>query len=178
MTFRPTLGAMALAFALHAHTAIAAAASSSSASERIPLNLDEPSGSHAAVPGGGGSGLLRTLIGLAVVVAVIWGVAWVLRQVKSGKEGRASGNGLASLATLPLGPNRAVHVVRVGSDVLLLGSADHQISQLARYSEDEAQRAGLLDLGGGERPSGGGGAAISGLGGGVVDLLRSWTVRK
>lgn len=176
MTFRPTLGALALAFALHAHDAVAAV---SSPSEKTPLNLGEPSGNQASSIGGSsGSGLIRTLIGLAVVVAVIWGVAWILRQVKQSKEGRASGAGLASLATLPLGPNRAVHVVRVGHEIMLIGSAEHHVTQLARYSEEEAERAGLLDMG-----SGGGAAVTAGKAGtktigDALDALRSWTVRK
>lgn len=166
---------MALAVALHAQSAVAAV---DSPSEKTPLNLGEPSGSQASSIGGSsGSGLVRTLIGLAVVVAVIWGVAWILRQVKHSKEGRASGSGLASLATLPLGPNRAVHVVRVGHEIMLIGSADHHVTQLARYTEEEAERAGLLDAG-----TGGPGAAVAKAGtrtiGDAMDALRSRTVRK
>lgn len=174
MTHRSLMGATALAVGLltDVHLALAAPRGGS---EDLPLNLPEPT-TEATVPGSGGNGLLRTIIGLAVVVAVIYGLAWVLRKVKEGREAGVSGTGLSSVATLPLGPNRAVHVVRVGRDVLLLGSAEHQISQLARYSEEEAEQAGLLAPIGPVAPAAAS-AAPAGRGP-LMDRLRSWTVRR
>ena len=193
-------GAMALAIGLLSHASVALA---ESASDKTPLNLGEASGGKStALTGSSGGGLMRTIIGLVVVVLVIWGVAKVLRYVKASKEEKASGTGLSSLATLPLGNNRAVHVVRVGSDILLLGSAEQQVSQLARYTEEEARERGLLDMGGNGRskaallrnvvarngataerettPDGSTVHAASPMnaGGGLVDQLRAWTVRK
>lgn len=176
MTHRLITGATALAVGLltHVHLAVAAPRGDS---EDLPLHLPEPANQASGVPGGGGNGLVRTLIGLAVVVAVIYGLAWVLRQVKSSREGRGTGAGLTALASLPLGPNRAMHVVRAGREVLLLGAAEQQISQLGRYTEEEAEAAGLLDL---DRPAAAGAAAKPGAaaGGAVVDRLRAWTVRR
>lgn len=140
-----------------AHIAYAAAASLSalalaspalaatSAEERTPLNLEsveEPA--RQAATGGGGGGIARMIVGLAVVIAVIYGLAWVLRQVKAAKEGSATGAGLAQVSSLPLGPNRSVHLVRAGNDLVLLGAAEKAITPIRTYSEDEARRAGLL----------------------------------
>src|SRR3954471_19040306 len=71
------------------------------AGEKTPLNLkDAPeTGGHV----GGGGSLVRTIVGLAVVIGVIYGLYWILKQVKSSREEKASGQGLSSLATLPLG---------------------------------------------------------------------------
>ena len=92
----------------------------------------------------GGGSLVRTIVGLAIVIGVIYGVAWVLRQVKASREPRATGAGLAALASIPLGPNRSVHLVRAGRDLVLLGVAEHGVVPIRTYSEDEALAAGLI----------------------------------
>jgi flagellar protein FliO/FliZ len=113
-------------------------------SEKTPLDLSKVDTTHAGTSGGGG-GLVRTFVGLAVVIGVIYGLYWILKQVKSGREERASGHGLTTIATLPLGPNRALHMVRAGREVVLLGVAEQRITPVRSYSEDEARSLGLLD---------------------------------
>jgi flagellar protein FliO/FliZ len=110
--------------------------------EATPLNLPAQGGQAAA--SGGGTGLVRTIVGLAVVLAVIYGLYWVLRQVKASREGAVTGSGLESLATVPLGPGRSVHLVRVGRDLVLLGVSEGALAHLRTYDEDEARDAGLL----------------------------------
>ena len=111
--------------------------------ESTPVDLTGASdqGSHI----GGGGSIVRTIVGLAVVIGVIYGVAWVLRQVKAGKQPRATGSGLATLASVPLGPNRSVHLVRAGRDLVLLGVAEHGVVPIRTYTEEEAFTAGLID---------------------------------
>jgi flagellar protein FliO/FliZ len=109
------------------------------------LNLTSPA--TGTPSGSGGASLVRTIVGLAVVIGVIWGITWVLRQVKSGREAKAAGTGLASMATLPLGSGRSVQLVRAGSDYMLVGVAEHGIVPIHRYSEQEARQAGLLGTG-------------------------------
>jgi flagellar protein FliO/FliZ len=169
--------------------------SSKAGGENTPLHLSSSTGgAHAST---GGASLTRTIVGLLIVVAVIWGLSWVLRQVKSGREGRAAGSGLASMATLPLGSGRSLHLVRAGSDYLLVGSAEHGVVPIYRYTEQQARDAGLLDVGelvadgdpsglpgtiGVPRPSGAPGAVrpSGGLGGqsALIERLREWTVRR
>jgi flagellar protein FliO/FliZ len=111
--------------------------------ESTPVDLTGASdqGSHI----GGGGSIVRTIVGLAIVIGVIYGVAWVLRQVKASKQPRATGSGLATLASVPLGPNRAVHLVRAGRDLVLLGVAEHGVVPIRTYTEEEAYTAGLID---------------------------------
>jgi flagellar protein FliO/FliZ len=116
--------------------------------EKQALNLPADSAAHTASVGGSGSGsLARTFIGLAVVVAVIYGLTWVLRQMKksSSDDLRAMGFGLSTEASMPLGPGRSVHLIRAGRELVLVGSAEHGIVPIRTYTEDEARALGLLD---------------------------------
>ena len=99
---------------------------------------------------GGGGGIVRTIVGLAVVIGVIVGLHWILKQVKSSRESRSTGGGLQPLATLALGPGRSLHLVRAGLEVVLVGCAEHAVTPLRVYSEDEARELGLLDLADGD----------------------------
>jgi flagellar protein FliO/FliZ len=114
--------------------------------ENTPLNLPSDAAAKTADVGGGTSGgLARTFVGLAVVVAVIYGLTWVLRQMKKSSSGeRSSGFGLSTEASMPLGPNRSVHLIRAGRELVLVGSAEHGIVPLRTYTEDEARDLGLL----------------------------------
>jgi flagellar protein FliO/FliZ len=122
-----------------------AAAIPTAKDDKTPLHL--PSSDPAresAVSSSGGSGIGRMIVGLAVVIGVIYGLSWVLKQVKASKEGSAAGAGLATISSLPLGPGRSVHLVRAGTDLVLLGAAEKGITPIRSYTEDEARAAGLL----------------------------------
>ena len=133
-----TGGAVVLGILLHAPAALAADG------ESTPLNLTQPKvNPHQAAPAAGG-GLVRTIVGLAIVIGVIYGLYWVLKQVKSSREERASGSGLGTLATLPLGPNRSLHLVRAGGEVVLLGVGEGGVTPIRTYGEHEARALGLI----------------------------------
>jgi flagellar protein FliO/FliZ len=132
--------------------------------------------SHAASSGGS---IARTIVGLGIVILVIFGLRWVLKQFKAGREKKAAGGGLSSMATLPLGQNRSLHVVRAGREVLVVGSGEHGVTPVRSYSEEEARALGLLEDEVEEvppltleskGPTSGGTAR-------VLDTVRSWTVR-
>ena len=110
--------------------------------EDTPLRL-EPAGAEAA-ESSTGSGLLRTIVGLAIVIGVIYGITWVLKSVKKAREAQASGTALDSLATLPLGPNRSLHLVRAGDVVVLLGVGESGVTPIRTYHEEEARALGLV----------------------------------
>jgi flagellar protein FliO/FliZ len=189
----PALGTALTGFALlvDACPAQAFTPTSKSGGEATPLNLaPASSGSHTS---SGGASIVRTIVGLLIVIAVIWGLTWILKQVKSGRETRSAGSGLASMATLALGSGRTLHLVRAGRDYLLVGSAEHGVAPIHRYTEQQARDAGLLDLpepGGEQGPGGtplaralqipgqarplGELAGISSL----LDRVREWTVRR
>jgi flagellar protein FliO/FliZ len=113
--------------------------------ESTPVDLTGASGGGAAqVPGGGGS-LVRTIVGLAIVIGVIYGVAWVLRTFKARRQPQATGSGLAALASVPLANGRSVHLVQAGTDLVLLGVAEQGVVPIRTYTQEEAHAAGLID---------------------------------
>jgi len=136
-----TVAAVALLLGVLPGRALAARAGG----ESTPVDLTGASDQGSHIVGSGGGSLVRTIVGLAIVIGVIYGVAWVLRQVKASRQPRATGAGLAALASVPLGPNRSVHLVRAGRDLVLLGVAEHGVIPIRTYSEDEARDAGLID---------------------------------
>jgi flagellar protein FliO/FliZ len=166
---------------LTAPAALAASTTTPGASgEDTPLNLDRPA---QTVESGGGGGIVRTVVGLAVVLGVIFGLHWILKQVKVSRETRSTGGGLDTLSTLQLGPGRSLHLVRSGSEIVLVGSAEQGVTPIRVYSEDEARVLGLLDevdrYGGGGRPDPL--HAAPGSPASVRDVLKTvqrWTVRR
>ncbi len=141
--------------------------------EKTPVNLGGAPAQHAASTGGSGS-IVHTLVGLAVVIGVIYGLYWVLKQVKASRQEKASGNGLTPLATLPLGNGRSLQMVRAGSEILLVGVAEKSVTAIKAYGEDEAVRVGLIDPD--QEYSAMGSEPVRA--GGVVDQLRKLTVRR
>ena len=123
-------------------SAFTAAHTKKGTGEQTPLNLGSPStGSHTS---SGGASIVRTIVGLAIVLGVIWGLSWILRQVKARRDPRVAATGLTSVSALSLSSGRSVHLVRAGNDYLLLGSAEHGLMPIHRYTEQQALEAGLL----------------------------------
>ncbi len=122
--------------------ALAAPGSDATNGEQTPLNL--PSEPQKLDVGGGGGSLVRTFVGLAIVIAVIYGIAWVLKQMKASREERSRGQGLSSAAVLALAPGRSLHLVRAGRELVLVGVADHGVTPIRTYTEAEAEELGLL----------------------------------
>lgn len=152
--------------------------------ESTPLDLpsEAPRQLDAAGSSSGGS-LVRTFVGLAVVVGVIYGLYWILRQVKASREERSSGSGLSSQAVVPLGPNRSLHLVRAGRELVLLGVAEHGVTPIRRYTEQEAEQLGLVGHGDAASESRANDASAARPAGGAMTIgealekLRRWTVR-
>jgi flagellar protein FliO/FliZ len=143
--------------------------------EDTKLNLGSAAEPAETAQGAGGGSIVRTIVGLAVVLAVIYGLYWVLKRVKSSKDSAASGSGLETLATMPLGTNRALHLVRAGREIVLIGTAENSVSPIRRYSEEEARALGLIDA-----PTMTAGATLESLAPvqrrGFMEILRSKTV--
>ena len=172
--YTPSLIAVATALTSLLLTPLSALAAS--AGEKTPLDLKDATGDSPAHVAGGGS-IVRTIVGLAVVIGVIYGLYWILKQVKSSREEKATGNGLMALATLPLGAQRSLQLVRAGRELHLVGVSEHGVTPVRTYSEEEAEAAGLLDL---EADAGTGdpGGNAGGPWSGVLNELRKRTVRR
>ena len=135
-----TVAAAFLACLLTAPVALAA-----DTGEHTKLDLGGDSSSTTSSHVSSGGSILRTIAGLLIVLAVIYGITWVLKQVKASKATAASGNSLEQIASLPLGANRALHLVRAGDEIVLIGAAEHGVTPIRRFSEAEAIEMGLID---------------------------------
>jgi flagellar protein FliO/FliZ len=175
MQWSPLLIARALVACLTTLALAAPTALAASGEDKTPLDLGGEASADQAASGGGG-GIARMIVGLAIVLGVIYGLSWVVKQVKASKEGQSTGSGLESLSTLPLGPNRAVHLVRVGSELVLLGSAERGVTPIRTYGEDEAIAAGLI--GAPDVPQLPAPQLALPAGGSIVETLRARTVRR
>jgi flagellar protein FliO/FliZ len=163
-----------------ASTATTATTAKDPYGESTPLNLPADTGSaRAEIGGGSGNSLARTFIGLGIVVAIIYGLTWVLRQSKanSSKDLRATGFGLSTEATVPLGPGRSVHLIRAGRELVLVGSAEQGVVPIRTYSEAEALELGLLSPDGDDGPGAGSGGAMKTTIGQALERLRQRTAR-
>jgi flagellar protein FliO/FliZ len=137
----PAHHAAASAKGKHARAAAAGRTAPAFHVDHTPLGSDVTSaggssGSSVST-GSAGADVIRTIVGLAVVLAVIYGVYWLLRSAARAKAGR-SDERIGVVATTPLAPNRSLHLVRAGDELILLGATDHSITPLRVYSGDEA----------------------------------------
>jgi flagellar protein FliO/FliZ len=112
--------------------------------EKTPLNLGADTKEQATSAAPGGGSLVRTIVGLAVVIGVIYGLYWILKQVKAAREDKALGTGLKTVATLPLGPKGAMHLIRAGDEVVLVGVGEAGVTPIRTYGEHEARALGLI----------------------------------
>ena len=142
-----THAATALGAATHTTSTTKAAPVQSASSlaqasgENTPLNLTHSAATHAASSSGGAS-IVRTIVGLFIVIAVIYGIAWIVKQAKKSKV-RPTGHGLSQVASLPLGSGRSVAVVRAGREILVVGVAENGVTPIRSYSEAEAIALGI-----------------------------------
>ena len=160
------------------------------------LPIPEGSSSPGNLSGGAGDTLLHLGLGLVVVVGLIALVWYVLKRVQRSRYPAIDGAGKAGglidvVSTTPLGPNRSLHIVRVGEEIVLVGSTDHSITALTRLGTDDL--VGLIDVppttstfgrNAPPSPTGGPGvddrvrAVTTSSDSALVDKLRSLTTRK
>jgi flagellar protein FliO/FliZ len=115
--------------------------------------------------------IAKMVVGLAIVLAVIFGVYWLLRSAGRSKRKMGAADGrIEVLSTAPLAPGKSLHLVRVGDDVVLVGAAEQSVTPLRSWSGEDARR---LDLALGMP----GTPATPGAGGRMIDELRRRTVR-
>ncbi len=89
-------------------------------------------GKAAPKPGGSGA-MMRLFFGLIIVLGTIFGIHWFLKKYGQGKmSGGVIGRGdaIEVMATTPLAPNRSLHLVRVGQEMVLIGATEQSISRI------------------------------------------------
>ena len=90
--------------------------------------------------GGFGAQLARTSIALLLVCVAAW---WLVRAAaRRGMLGAATrGAHMTVIERVSLDPRRALHLVRVGKRVLVLGASDEGLRTLAEIPADELDLA-------------------------------------
>lgn len=153
------------------------------AADTTPLSAAVRGATTTTAKSGGsstGGAFVRLVVGLFIVLAVIYGVYWLLKTYGKSKKnggGPDAGAGIDVVATTAIGPNKSVHLLRVGDELLLVGSAEHGLTPLRTYSADESrlleqqlEAAGSLRVLGDSRS---GGTPLTRL----MDELRKRTLR-
>jgi len=83
----------------------------------------------AAPEAGVTGGLLQAVLGLAVVLALIWGAAWVMRRLQPSMSGTAGA--LRLIASQGVGQRERIVVVEINDQWLVVGVAPGQVNALA-----------------------------------------------
>jgi len=105
--------------------------------------------------GGGGLGIaaaplastfsvFRVLLTLGAVALAIYALVFLLKKISKGPR-PASDPFLKVLATAQTGANRSVHVVSLGSQAWLVGSADHGLNLIGEINDKQIIDALLLE---------------------------------
>jgi flagellar protein FliO/FliZ len=82
----------------------------------------------SSLPSGSASGIGQVTFALLLVLAAVFGVAWMLKRLRAVTG--AGANGIEVLAQTSLGSKERAVIVRVGEDRLLLGVASGQVTLL------------------------------------------------
>ncbi|HEY3612586.1 MAG TPA: flagellar biosynthetic protein FliO [Gaiellales bacterium] len=135
----------------------------------------------AIASGATGGAAVHMLLGLGLVLALIYVLYRVLKRTAGKREPTIRGDDWMSIiASTPLAPSRSLHLVRVGEEIVLVGSAEHGVTPLRVYSADEARELRVeprepLALAG--APAGADGGARPGFLAALVESLRRMTAR-
>jgi flagellar protein FliO/FliZ len=110
-----------------------------------------PDTAAPAAPSDVGS-LGEVTLALALVLAAIFGAAWLLRRVRG--FGKPQGTALDILADLPVGTKERAVLIRVGAKQILLGVAPGRVNTLHVLDEPVREVATASDpVASAERPS-------------------------
>jgi len=102
---------------------------------------DGGSGGGIASASGGAGAIARMVVGLAIVLLVVYGIYWLLKKrYRSGSRGIVADGRLEIVATTALAGNRAVHLLRAGDELILVGSSEQSVTGLRVWGPEEARR--------------------------------------
>lgn len=140
------LAAALMALVVSALPALAQTTTTPADPESLPI--PEGSAAPASLSGGAGGTLLRLGLGLVVVIGLIALVWYVMKRIQRSKYPALEESGAALIdvvATTSIGPTRALHLVRVGEEIVLVGATDQSVNVITRIGAEDAP--GLLDPG-------------------------------
>jgi flagellar protein FliO/FliZ len=102
----------------------------------------------AAIPAASGVSvfsIFRVLLTLAVVAAAIYGLVYFLKFRRTSRAGVEQDPFLKILASAPLVANRSVHVISVGPQAWLVGSAETGVNLISEILDKDTINAMLLE---------------------------------
>ena len=124
--------------------------------EKLPI--PEGSDNPVAMSGGAGGTLIRLVLGLGLVVGLIGAVWYVMKRVQRSRypamDDRNTAGLIDVMATTSLGPNRFLHLVKVGRRSSSSAPPTTR-SRRSRGSARRTRRASPAPAGRSRRPSGG-----------------------
>ncbi|RAU40736.1 flagellar biosynthetic protein FliO [Pseudomonas sp. RIT412] len=112
---------------------MAADAGSSTAATAAPNTSPTVVPPVSALSSGIGGQLLQLVLGLGLVVALIFGLAWLLRRVQA--AGPAGNQVIELVGSRALGPRDRLVLVQVGNEQVLLGVSPGSITALHVMNE-------------------------------------------
>jgi flagellar protein FliO/FliZ len=106
----------------------------------LPAGVTDSSGGGSATTGISSSSgaIARTIVGLAIVLAVVYGLYWLLKSAAKSRAGQSDGR-IEVVATTTLAPNRALHLIRSGDELILVGATEQSVTPIRVYSAEEAR---------------------------------------
>jgi flagellar biosynthetic protein FliO len=83
-----------------------------------------------------GGSMFRMLFGLVVVLGAIYGIHWLLKKWGASRlQGVTGRTGVIDVvATTALAQGRALHLVRVGEELVLVGATDQSITRIGEFN--------------------------------------------
>jgi flagellar protein FliO/FliZ len=90
-------------------------------------------------------GIFRILLTLAVVAAAIYGLVFFLKFRRASRDKGELDPFLKILASVPLGASRGVHVISVGPQAWLVGSAETGVNLISEIADKDIINAMLLE---------------------------------
>jgi flagellar protein FliO/FliZ len=106
-------------------------------------NQDESSTKDKQQEEGSGGTAFRIILSLIFVVGVIFAVQWALKKWGNSRSSGASGpQGVIDVvATTNLAHGKAIHLIRVGEELVLVGATDQAITHLSDVDANILQSA-------------------------------------
>lgn len=103
------------------------------------LGADLGHAAEAVQPGIAGGDIATVVLGLAFVLLLIFGSAWLIKRL--GAVPSAASGAIKIVAVLPVGSRERITLVEVGGKQLLLGVTPTQITTLHTFDEPVADAA-------------------------------------
>jgi flagellar protein FliO/FliZ len=113
------------------------------AEERTLLLGDDNAGTTPSASATSVWGILRVLLTLALAMAAIYGIVFFIKRASRGSKSQDPF--LKLLASTPVGTNRSVHIIAVGSRAWLVGAAENGVNLISEIEDKDLLNTMLLE---------------------------------